>query len=75
MPRHYEATETRRRQVADAALSDTLRPDLDTPAMCLLIQGTLLTFAMDASLRSGDSDLHARIDHAWATLTAVLFAP
>jgi len=52
-----------------------LRTDLDLPAMSMLIQGALLTYAMQASLgRAGtEKQLQARIDHGWNTLHTVLF--
>lgn len=52
-----------------------LREDLDVPAMSMFFQGTLLTFAMQASLgRAGTTEeLAARIDHAWKNLQTVLF--
>ncbi len=55
--------------------SGKLRTDLDLPAMGMLIQGTLLTFAMQASLgRAGSQDeLESRIEHAWKALHTVLF--
>ena len=51
------------------------RAAVDVPAMSMLIQGALLTFAMQASLgRAGSNEaLQARIDHAWGTLTTLLF--
>ncbi len=56
--------------------SGRIRTDLDLPALGLLIQGSLLTFAMQASLGRGGSpsELQARIDHAWGTLRTLLFA-
>ncbi len=57
-------------------LDGTLRADLDVPSMSMFIQGTLLTFAIQASL--GNSDLgpvlDARIDKAWASLQTILRA-
>jgi TetR/AcrR family transcriptional regulator len=52
-----------------------LRSDLDLPAMGMLIQGALLTFAMQASLgRQGSGEeLQARVDHAWKALDTILF--
>jgi len=52
-----------------------LRDAPDVPAMSMLLQGALLTFAMQASLgRAGSAeDLEARIQHAWNALTVVLF--
>lgn len=51
------------------------RGGVDVPAMSMLIQGALLTFAMQASLgRTGsDEDLQGRIDHAWGALSTLLF--
>ena len=51
-----------------------LRTDLDIPGCSLLVQGVLLTFAMQASLgTAGSRDaVEARIDHAWTTLQRVL---
>ena len=56
--------------------SGRLRSDLDVPGMSMLVQGTLLTFAMQAALGRGGSEqeLEARIDHAWTTLHTALFA-
>ena len=53
-----------------------LRADLDIPAMSMLVQGALLTFAMQASLgRSGSPDeLAARIEHAWNAVRTVIYA-
>ena len=52
-----------------------LDPRLDAAAASMLLQGVLLTFAMQASLgRAGSStDLQTRIDHAWNALHTVLF--
>ena len=52
-----------------------VRQGLDVPAVCTLMKGTLLTFAMQASLgRSGDEEeLEHRIDDAWKTLSLLLF--
>ncbi len=52
-----------------------LHPKLEVPAASMLLQGVLLTFAMQASLgRTGSSEaLQARIDHAWSTLHTLLF--
>jgi AcrR family transcriptional regulator len=54
--------------------SGHLRQDIDIPAMSMLVQGTLLTFAMQASLGPTGSpdDLLRRIDHTWSTLQTVL---
>lgn len=51
-----------------------LRQDLDVPAMSMLVQGALLTFAMQASLgRAGTrEDVQRRVEHAWRTLLKVL---
>lgn len=52
-----------------------LRPDLDIPAMSMLVQGALLTFAMQASLgrATSSAELEARVQHAWQALRTVLF--
>jgi len=52
-----------------------IRTDLDIPAMSMLCQGVLLTFAMQASLGRGGSieELRARVDHAWDALHTVIF--
>jgi hypothetical protein len=57
-------------------VSGKLRADLDLPAIGMLFQGALLTFAMQASLgRAGsEEELQARVDHAWNALKTVLFA-
>ncbi len=49
---------------------------VDVPTMSMLIQGVLLTFAMQASLgRAGSAaQLQGRIDHAWSALTTLLFS-
>ncbi len=54
-----------------------LRDAPDIPAMSMLLQGALLTFAMQASLgRAGTAEeLEARIQHAWNALSIVLFVP
>lgn len=54
-----------------------LRDAPDIPAMSMLLQGALLTFAMQAPLgRAGTAEeLEARIHHAWNALSIVLFAP
>src|SRR5690606_32542725 len=51
-----------------------LRADLDLAGMGLLVQGVLLTFAMQAALgRSGTREaLLARVEHGWQTLRAAL---
>lgn len=51
-----------------------LRPGLGVPGGSLLVQGLLLTFAMQASLGAAgpEAAVRARIDHAWSTLTLVL---
>jgi len=51
-----------------------LRQDVDVPAMSMLVQGSLLTFAMQASLgRAGSpEDVQRRVEHAWRTLLKVL---
>lgn len=51
-----------------------LRQDLDVPAMSMLVQGALLTFAMQASLgRAGTREqVLGRVDQAWNTLRTVL---
>ena len=53
-----------------------LRRDLDVPAMSMLVQGVLLTFAMQASLgRAGSrEEVLQRVDHAWETLRTILSA-
>lgn len=53
-----------------------LRSELDPPAMCMLVQGVLLTFAMQASLAQGGTfdELQVRIDDAWRALHVVLFS-
>ena len=52
-----------------------VRPGVDAPALIMLIQGSLLTFAMQATLGSAGSraELDARIDHAWGALRTLLF--
>jgi len=52
-----------------------VRPGVEAPALVMLIQGALLTFAMQAALgRAGSRDeLDARIDHAWGALRTLLF--
>ncbi|MFT7521589.1 MAG: TetR/AcrR family transcriptional regulator [Kiritimatiellia bacterium] len=49
--------------------------NVDVPTVSMLIQGSLLTFAMQASLGRGGTSatLHAQIDHAWASLRNLLF--
>jgi AcrR family transcriptional regulator len=61
-----------RRLVAEGRV----RTDVDVPAISVLVQGALLTFAMQASLgRSGSpAALQARIDHVWRALHTLLFA-
>ena len=51
-----------------------VRADLDLPALGMLVQGALLTFAMQASLgRAGtEQELAGRVDHAWNALRTVL---
>jgi len=51
-----------------------LRADLDVAAVSMLVQGTLLTFAMQASLGQAGSakELSQQIDDAWSTLRTVL---
>ncbi len=48
---------------------------VDIAAMSMLIQGALLTFAMQASIGKADPPerLRARIDHAWSALRTLLF--
>jgi AcrR family transcriptional regulator len=52
-----------------------LRSDLDLQSMGMFVQGTLLTFAMQASLRGAEAQhvLQGRIDKAWAALHTILF--
>ena len=52
-----------------------LNPALDAASASMVLQGILLTFAMQASLGRGGSasELQARIDHAWETLGLLLF--
>jgi AcrR family transcriptional regulator len=52
-----------------------LRADLDVAAMSMFIQGTLLTFAMQATLgTASEAHLDAQIDKAWISLQAILCA-
>ena len=50
------------------------RQDLEVPDMSVLVQGVLLTFAMQASLGRARSreEVGRRADHAWRTLLKVL---
>jgi len=52
-----------------------VRAGVDVPFLSMLLQGALLTFAMQASLgRAGSNEaLRARIDHVWRSLTTLLF--
>lgn len=54
-----------------------IRADLDPQAAGMLVQGVLLTFAMQAGLRQAGSaaELARRIDQAWDTLRSVLLNP
>lgn len=54
--------------------SGVLRLDLDLPSMSMFIQGSLLTFALHASLGKASSApaLKARIDKAWSALQTIL---
>lgn len=54
-----------------------VRDDLEISAMSTLIQGVLLTFAMQASLgRAGTaSDLQERVDASWSMVQTVLASP
>ena len=56
--------------------SGTLRSDLKVADMSMFIQGSLLTFAMQASLGKKDSEsvLKARINKAWSALQIILLA-
>ncbi len=53
------------------------RSDIPVAQMSTLIQGSLLTFAIQAALgRSGtEAELQARIDDGWSTLHTLLFSP
>ena len=52
-----------------------VKPDVDAQALIMFLQGSLLTFALRASSgwAESESDLSARIDHAWAALQTTLF--
>ena len=52
-----------------------VRCDVDARALAMIVQGTLLTFAMKASSARSEptAELHAQIDHTWGTLHTLLF--
>lgn len=55
-------------------LDERVRTDIDVTGLSMLVQGVLLTFAMQGSLgRAGTAeDLRPQIDTAWATLRTIL---
>lgn len=62
------------RRLAQLAAEGRLSSELDLPAMSMIFQGALLTFAMQASLGTGGTRdaLLARVEHAWNAIYIVL---
>ena len=56
---------------------ETFRSDLEVSAMSMFVQGSLLTFAIQASLGESTSgpSLEVRIDQAWAAILLILKPP